>query len=92
MKVSIRPVCGRILLQIFEEEEKEIGGIIVKAPERRDGFRKAKVRALPDGYNGDLHLGSEILMPPYGGCEVIINRERLVFIREAEIPAVIEHE
>jgi hypothetical protein len=30
-------------------------------------------------------------MPPYGGTEVIINRERLVFIREEELPAAVEH-
>lgn len=91
MSVNIRPTCGRLLLQIFEEGEKDVGGIIVKGQERRDGFRKAFVKALPDGYRGDLAVGSEVLMPPYGGAEIILNKERLVFIREEELPAAVEY-
>lgn len=89
MSLKIRPLGGRLLLQIFEEQDKVVGGIIVKAQARRDGFRNAIVRALPDNYRGDLCVGDAVLMPPYGGVEHIINKERLVFIKESELPAAV---
>jgi co-chaperonin GroES (HSP10) len=92
MKLNIRPVCGRVLLQIFEEHERISDGIIVAGSSiaRRDGFRKAVVRALPNGYAGTLDVGSTVLVGPYRGTEVIINRERLVFVKEHEIEAALE--
>ena len=91
MSLKIRPLGGRVLLQIFEEQDKEVGGIFVKAQVRREGFRRAVARALPDGYDGALCVGDEVLVPPYVGVETIINKERLVFIKEDEIPAAVEN-
>ena len=92
MKLSIRPVCGRVLLQVFDDEEKVSDGIIVPggSTAKRDGFRRAVVRNIPNNYRGILEAGVTVLIGPYVGTEVIINKERLIFVKEHEIEAALE--
>ena len=92
MNVNIRPVCGRVLLQIFEDTEKVADGIIVPGTSvaKRDGFRRAVVRKLPNNYDGTLEEGVTVLIGPYKGTEVLINKERLIFVKEHEIEAALE--
>ena len=91
MPVDIRPLCGKVLLQVFAREvEEDLGGIIVKGRAVREGFRRAVVRRLPDRYAGALEVGQLVLIPPYTGSEVILNGETLVFIREEKVEAVLE--
>lgn len=91
MGVNIRPICGQILLQVVPPAaEEDRGGIIVKARSVREGYRKAFVKRLPDGYRGILEEGQEVLIPPFSGREVILNKEILVFTREDKIEAILE--
>lgn len=89
--IEIRPVCGKVLLFVPPEApEKLVGGIFLKGRFRRDGYREAIVRRLPDGYRGDLVPGETVLLPPYKGQEITVNGETLVFIREADLGAAVE--
>ena len=91
MPVSLKPLCGKILLQVMPVPEEELrGGIIVKGRALRDGFRRAVVKRLPDRYRGGLEEGEDVLLPPFTGQEVILNKETLVLVREAELEAVLE--
>lgn len=89
--IDIRPLCGKVLLFVPPDPvEKTVGGIILKGKFRRDGYRESIVRRLPDNYRGDLTPGETVLLPPYKGTELLVNGERLVFIREEELGAVLE--
>jgi co-chaperonin GroES (HSP10) len=92
--VQIKPVAGRILLQVIAAaREEDQGGIIVvnkSAEERRGGFREAIVREFPNGYHGDLYAGQRVLIPPYAGREVCYGGDTLVFAKESEIEAAVD--
>ena len=91
MSVNIRPVCGRIVLFVKPEApETEVGGIIVRGKCRRDGYREAVVKGLPNGYRGGLSTGQTVLLPPYKGTEVKVNGETLAIVREEDLAAVLE--
>jgi co-chaperonin GroES (HSP10) len=91
MPVDIRPLCGKVLLQVHAREaEENLGGIVVRGRAVREGFRRAVVRRLPDRYSGALEVGQSVLIPPYTGSEVILNGETLVFMREEKVEAVLE--
>lgn len=91
MSISIRPLCGQLLLQVLKPADEELrNGIIVRGRALREGFRRALVKRLPNAYGGDLVEGQEVLLPPYAGREVILNGDTLVFVREEKLEAVME--
>ena len=91
MSVEIRPLGNKVLLFVPPDaEEKNVGGIILKGKFRRDGYREAIVRRLPAGYRGQLIPGETVLLPPFKGTEIMVNNERLIFIREEDLGAVLE--
>jgi len=83
--MKIRPLCGKLLLRVPEQEEKTVGGIIVAPGKLREGGREAFVEELPNGYNGTLNHGDRVLMPPFAGTEVRINGALLVFMKEEDL-------
>ena len=91
MTINIRPVGGRLLLQIpVAPLEETRNGIVIKRQALREGYRMAVVKALPSGYRGDLEPGTEVLLPPFKGTEVRINGETLVFVAEDQLAAAVE--
>ena len=91
--LQIRPVAGRILLQVLPPDLKA-GALYLSAPlgapAVRGAFRTAVVKALPEPYAGSLRVGDHVLVPPFPAREIRLNGETLVFIKEAELPAVCE--
>lgn len=90
MSQRIRPVVGKILLRMQEEQEQTINGIVIQKGQSRGGFREAFVQALPDGYLGDLEAGDRVVVPPYAGTEVRIDGALLVFVKPDKIEAALE--
>lgn len=89
--VSIRPVCGTALLHILEPPaEAVVDGVVVRNQRLRSGFREAVVTRLADSYRGDLEAGQRVYLRPYCGREVVVNGERLAFVRDADVAAVLE--
>lgn len=90
MPVNLKPICGKVLLQVPPAGETVRGGIIVKERALREGFRKAFVKRLPDRYRGAMEVGDQVLLPPYVGQEIVLNKETLVLVRDSEIEAALE--
>ena len=90
MSVKIRPVGEKILLMFPSVLEENVGGVIIKNPGRRDGVRDAVVKALPSCYRGDLSVGDHVFVKPWCGTELVLNGERIAFVKEAEILAGME--
>ena len=87
--VNIRPVMGRILVLIPPPVER-IHGLFMRGRVDRSALRIGIVKALPAGYTGELNAGDRVLVPPFPDREVVVNKERLVFLDADEIPAAVE--
>ena len=83
-EVTIRPICGRVLLQVIPMSRKA-GNLVLPDNVDRSKYREAWVKALPNGYRGDLNVGDRVMVPPYPEREVVINKETLVFAKATEI-------
>lgn len=92
MSVEIRPIGKKILFQIFDAPaEENRGGIIVAVKAERSGHRKAVVRRVGNFYRGPLEAGMEVMLKPWCGAEITVNRdERLIFATEDEVVCVVE--
>ena len=88
--MKIRPLCGKLLLRVPEQEEKTVGGIIVAPGKLREGGREAFIEALPNDYGGSLKVGDRVLMPPFAGAEVRINGALMVFVKEETLLVAFE--
>lgn len=88
--VKIRPVGGRVLLHVPPPAENE-GVLALPARKQwRGSSREAIVKALPNGYRGDLAVGDRVLLPPWPERESRINGENLVFIDPDRLPCALE--
>lgn len=86
--MTLKPLGEQLVVQILpQKEEENVGGVIVRNTESRTGFREGTIQAVGPRYKGDLRPGGAVLIPPYAGREVILNKERLVIISEGELPA-----
>ena len=90
VRMKIRPIGDKLLLRVPEEQEKVVGGIVVTPGKLRDGGREAFVEAPPNDYAGSLNVGDRVLMPPYAGTEIRINKVLMVFVKEEALLVAFE--
>jgi len=88
--IRIRPVAGRVLLQVMPPAE--FAGVLALPATRqwRGGVREALVKALPHEYRGQLAVGDRVMVPPWPEREVMVNGETLVFADEDKLPCALE--
>lgn len=97
MKMKIRPLKDRVLVEPIEVGEVEKGGIIIP-DSAKEAPQEGKVIAVGNGKmdkNGklipmDVKKGDRILLPKYGGTEVKIDDKEYKIISEEDIVAIIE--
>jgi len=89
--MGLKPIGKKIVVQVFNKPEETVaGGIIVTTKADRAEYREGIIQMVGPGYEGDLRPGDTVLLAPFIGTEVVLNKERLVILRPEEIPAVIE--
>lgn len=81
---TIKPICGRILLQVIPAP-RVARGITIPDNIDRSKHREAWVKALPDRYVGELNVGDRVMVPPYPEREIIIGGDTLVFAKAADL-------
>ncbi len=94
--MSIKPLTDRVLVRPLPEE-KELGGIFLAAQVKS---KYAEVVAVGPGRrlaNGDLlpmrvAVGDIIMLPTYGGLEIIRDGVVYQLLYEANIEAIIKEE
>lgn len=93
-RIRIRPVAGKILLRVTDEEDKntlvDAGGILVQKQTTRSGSREAIVEAVHNGYVGDLVPGTRVVLPPHAGTERRINGALYVFIKPEDVQMALD--
>ncbi|KAK9728999.1 mitochondrial heat shock protein Hsp10 [Basidiobolus ranarum] len=94
---QIIPLLDRILVQRIKPEQKTASGILI--PEKaQEALNEGRVISTGKGAldKDGKHIpvsvkeGDKVLLPPYGGSAVKIDKEEFLLFRDSEILAKIE--
>jgi chaperonin GroES len=97
MKMKIKPLHDRIIVERLEEKEVSKGGIIIPDSAKEKPM-EGRVVAVGEGKRDDagkrivpdVKKGDKILFGKYSGTEVKIEGQEYLILREEDILAVIE--
>jgi len=97
MKLSLKPLGDRLVVEPIEQEEVTAGGIVL--PETaKEKPQQGKVLAAGPGARDDegkriamdVKVGDKVLYAKYGGTEFKMDGKKLLILRESDLLAVIE--
>jgi chaperonin GroES len=92
--MDLQPLGDRLIVEVLEEEEMTISGIVLP-DSAREKPQRGKVLAVGPGArndNGDVVpmdvvVGDEIIFSKYGGTEVKVGLKDLLILRESDVLA-----
>ncbi len=92
--MDLQPLGDRLIVEVLEEEEMTISGIVLP-DSAREKPQRGKVLAVGPGSRNDhgeivpmdLEVGDEIVFSKYGGTEVKVGLEDLLILRESDVLA-----
>jgi chaperonin GroES len=97
MKLSLKPLGDRIVVQPIEQEEVTAGGIVL--PETaKEKPQQGKVLAAGPGARDedgeripmDVKVGDKVLYAKYGGTEFKMDGKKLLILRESDLLAILD--
>jgi chaperonin GroES len=97
MKLSLKPLGDRIVVEPIEQEEITAGGIVL--PETaKEKPQQGKVLAAGPGARDDegkriamdVKVGDKVLYAKYGGTEFKMDGKKLLILRESDLLAIID--
>ncbi|MCI1903025.1 co-chaperone GroES [Enterococcus hirae] len=93
----LKPLGDRVVLEVSEEEEKTVGGIVLAsaAQEKPQTGTVIAVGAGAKNDNGDViaptvKVGDKVLFDKYAGTEVKYDGNEYLIVHEKDIAAIIE--
>ena len=96
MAIKVRPLHDRLIVQRLEEEEQQVGGIIIpdtakEKPQQGRVVAVGKGKVKEDGglQPMDVAEGDTILFGKYAGNEVNVDDNEYLIMREDEALAII---
>lgn len=94
VKINLRPLDDRVVVEPLEAEEMTAGGIVLpdaakEKPQRGKVVACGPGKLLDSGSRGELSVkvGDEVIYGKYGGSEVEVNGEEFKILRESDILA-----
>ena len=97
MGIKVRPLHDRIIVERLEEEEQEVGGIIIpdtakEKPQQGKVVAVGKGKVKDDGGIApmDVKDGDTILFGKYSGQEIKLDGEEYLIMREDEVRGVVD--
>ena len=97
MGIKVRPLHDRIIVERLEEEEQEVGGIIIpdtakEKPQQGKVVAVGKGKVKDDGSIApmDVKDGDTILFGKYSGQEIKLDGEEYLIMREDEVLGVVD--
>jgi chaperonin GroES len=92
--MDLQPLGDRLIVEVLEEEEMTISGIVLP-DSAREKPQRGKVLAVGPGSRNDhgeivpmeVLVGDEIVFSKYGGTEVKVGLEDLLVLRESDVLA-----
>ncbi|RJP55423.1 MAG: co-chaperone GroES [Anaerolineaceae bacterium] len=97
MKLSLKPLGDRLVVEPIEQEEVTAGGIVL--PETaKEKPQQGKVLAVGPGARDDegkriamdVKVGDKVLYAKYGGTEFKLNSKKLLILRESDLLAILD--
>ena len=97
LKLKLRPLGGRVMIEPIEQEEMTAGGIIL--PETaKEKPQEGHVLAVGPGERDDkgaripmeVKAGDKVLFAKYSGTEIKMDGKKLLILRESDLLAVVE--
>ena len=96
MAIKVRPLHDRIIVQRLEEEEQQVGGIIIpdtakEKPQEGKVVAVGKGKVKEDGgiQPMDVKAGDTILFGKYSGQEIKLDGDDYLIMREDEVLGVV---
>ncbi len=96
MAIKVRPLHDRIIVERLEEEEQEVGGIIIpdtakEKPQQGKVVAVGKGKVKEDGgiLPMDVKAGDTILFGKYSGQEIKLDGDDYLIMREDEVLGVV---
>ena len=96
MAIKVRPLHDRIIVQRLEEEEQQVGGIIIpdtakEKPQQGKVVAVGKGKVKEDGgiLPMDVKNGDTILFGKYSGQEIKLDGDDYLIMREDEVLGVV---
>ena len=92
--MNLKPLADRVILELVEEEETTVSGIVLPETAKEKPQRGRVVATGPGRYEeGKLvpltvEEGDEVLYSKYGGTEVKVDGNEYLILRESDILAV----
>ena len=97
MAIKVRPLHDRIIVQRLEEEEQQVGGIIIpdtakEKPQQGKVVAVGKGKVKEDGgiLPMDVKDGDTILFGKYSGQEIKLDGDDYLIMREDEVLGVVQ--
>src|SRR5436305_10680425 len=92
--MDLQPLGDRLIVEVLEEEEMTISGIVLPDT-AREKPQRGKVLAVGPGSRNDkgdvvpmdVAVGDEIIFSKYGGTEVKVGLEDPLILRESDVLA-----
>jgi chaperonin GroES len=99
MAIKVRPLHDRIIVQRLEEEEQQVGGIIIpdtakEKPQQGKVMAVGKGKVKEDGgiLPMDVKAGDTILFGKYSGQEIKLDGDDYLIMKEDEVLGVVNTE
>lgn len=97
MSISLKPLGSRIIVKPQEQEEITAGGIVLP-DSAKEKPQKGEVLAVGAGDRNekgermplDVVVGDVVLFAKYAGTEIKLDGEKLLFMRESDLLAVVK--
>ncbi len=96
MAIKVRPLHDRIIVQRLEEDEQQVGGIIIpdtakEKPQQGKVMAVGKGKVKEDGgiQPMDVKAGDTILFGKYSGQEIKLDGDDYLIMREDEVLGVV---
>ena len=92
--MNLQPLGDRLIVEVLEEEEITISGIVLPDT-AREKPQRGKVLAVGPGSRDedgeyikmDVEEGDEIIFSKYGGTEIKIGADEVLILRESDVLA-----
>ena len=92
--MDLQPLGDRLIVEVLEEEEMTISGIVLPDTAKEKPQRGRVLAAGPGGRNEngervpmDVAEGDEVIFSKYGGTEVKLSGDEFLILRESDILA-----
>ena len=93
--MNLQPLGDRLIVEVLEEEEVTVGGIVLPDT-AKEKPQRGKVLAVGPGARNeqtgehvpmDVAEGDEIIFSKYGGTEVKLGTDEVLILRETDVLA-----